>query len=64
MRETHSKDYTPLEADCDKALKQIVEKDYAKELENDSPIVLSDGIAFYKKACLIKKLDESRSVLA
>ena len=43
-----------MEHDCDEALKQIVEQDYAKGL--DAYQVLCYGIAFYQKTALVKKL--------
>jgi hypothetical protein len=44
-----------LEARCDDALKQIVDKDYEAELRNDLyKNIKHYGIAFYKKECLVK----------
>ena len=40
--------------DCDEALKQIVDREYARGL--DDWTVLSYGIAFYQKSALVKKL--------
>ena len=43
-----------MEHDCDEALKQIVDQEYAKGL--DAYQVLCYGIAFYQKSALVKKL--------
>ena len=44
-----------LEADCEKALAQIREKRYADKIKTeDYRTVLSYGMAFYKKTCLVK----------
>ena len=43
-----------MEQDCDKALSQIVEKEYAKGL--DAYQVYCYGVAFYQKSALVKKL--------
>ena len=43
-----------MEHDCDEALKQIVDREYAKGL--DAYQVTSYGIAFYQKSALVKKL--------
>ena len=46
---------TCLEADCEKALAQIREKRYADKIKTeDYRTVLSYGMAFYKKTCLVK----------
>ena len=46
-----------LESECDKALKQIDERMYARDFEDayDSEHIHCYGIAFYKKRCLVKK---------
>ncbi len=45
-----------LKAACEKALKQIKEKKYAEDLNNQGlQTVLSYGIAFYKKRCMVVK---------
>ena len=46
-----------LEPECDKALRQIDERMYAKDFEDeyDSAHIHCYGIAFYKKRCLVKK---------
>lgn len=43
-----------LERGCDAALRQIDEKMYAKEYEDDYDEVLCYGIAFFKKRCRVK----------
>ena len=50
----HSNTRADLEKDCDKALKQIQEKKYAIDYEDDYDEVLCYGISFYRKRCLIK----------
>ncbi len=44
-----------LQGDCEKALKQMNEKQYAKDLEDDYDQVLCYGISFYKKRCIVKR---------
>lgn len=44
-----------LDEQCDRALQQIDDKMYAKELEDRYDQVLCYGIAFFKKRCLVKK---------
>ena len=46
-----------LEPECDKALRQINERMYARDFEDeyDSDHIYCYGIAFYKKRCLVKK---------
>ena len=43
-----------LETCCEAALKQIDERQYAKEFEDDYDSILCYGIAFYKKRCLVR----------
>ena len=43
-----------LETCCEAALKQIDERQYAKEFEDDYDSILCYGIAFYKKRCLVQ----------
>ena len=43
------------ERDCDNALKQIVENQYADKLEGYRNIICY-GVAFFKKTALVKKL--------
>lgn len=51
----YSKKMEDLSNDCDTALRQIDERMYAKELEDDYDQVLCYGIAFYKKRCVIRR---------
>ena len=46
-----------LESECEKALRQIDDRMYAKDFEDeyDSDHIHCYGIAFYKKRCLVKK---------
>lgn len=44
-----------LECGCDTALRQIDERMYAKEYEDDYEQILCYGIAFCRKRCLVKK---------
>lgn len=44
-----------LEIECDKDLRQIDEKMYAKDFEDAYDQVLCYGIAFFKKRCMVKK---------
>lgn len=44
-----------LETECDKALRQIDEKMYAKDFEDVYDQVLCYGIAFFKKRCMVKR---------
>ena len=48
-----------LESACDKALRQIDQRMYAKDFEDeyDSDHIHCYGIAFYKKRCFVKKKD-------
>ena len=45
-----------MEKSCRDALKQIVEKEYAKELDVGFETVLCYGIAFFRKTAMIRKL--------
>ncbi len=49
----YSKDAEGLGDCCKKALAQIEEKGYARELEDDYAQVICYGIAFFKKRCLV-----------
>ena len=42
--------------DCDDALKQIVDQEYAADLQDEFGDVLCYGIAFFRKSAMIKKL--------
>ena len=44
-----------LPMDCDAALRQIDERMYAKEFEDDYDTVLCYGVSFFKKRCLLEK---------
>lgn len=44
-----------LETECDKALRQIDERMYAKDFEDAYDQVLCYGIAFFKKRCMVKR---------
>lgn len=50
----HSETEKNMEADCEKALKQIKEKKYAQAFMDDYAEVICYGIAFYKKRCRVK----------
>ena len=41
---------------CDEAIKQIVERKYAKSIPNGYRTILCYGVAFCEKDCLIKLL--------
>ena len=45
-----------MEKSCDEALKQIVDNEYAKNLDAGFERVLCYGIAFFQKTAMIKKL--------
>lgn len=47
-----------MEADCDTALEQITDRMYMKELEEDYDQIFGYGIAFFKKRCLLKKIEQ------
>ena len=44
-----------LESECNAALRQIDERMYAKEYEDDYDQILCYGISFFKKRCMVKK---------
>ena len=44
-----------LETECDKVLRQIDERMYAKDFEDAYDQVLCYGIAFFKKRCMVKR---------
>lgn len=54
----YASDSAGLEKGCEKALRQIGEKKYAEELLDEYDGIVCYGIAFYKKKCLVKKMDE------
>ena len=45
-----------LGSECDAALRQIDERMYAKEYEDDYDQILCYGISFFKKRCMVKKV--------
>lgn len=51
----YSKAQKTLEQDCEKALLQIDEKQYAADLEDNYARITCYGISFFKKRCLIRK---------
>ena len=50
----HSLKRSDMEKDCDKALAQIIDRQYMAEYEDEYDEILCYGISFYKKRCLIK----------
>ena len=50
-----SKNIEKMEADSDTAIRQIADRMYTKELEEEYDQIFSYGIAFFKKRCLVKK---------
>ena len=52
----HSAKKSDMEKDYDKALTQIVERQYAVEYEDEFDDILCYGISFYKKRCFVKVL--------
>jgi hypothetical protein len=51
-----AKKFNEMPAECDKALQQIEDKDYAAYWQDEGYTgILKYGIAFYKKTCFIKK---------
>lgn len=51
----YTKNQGKLESTCNTALRQIDERLYAKEYEDDYDQILCYGISFFKKRCLVKK---------
>ena len=51
----YTRELKKLESECDTALRQIDDKMYAKEYEDDYDQILCYGISFFKKRCLVKK---------
>ena len=45
-----------MEAACNEALKQIVDRGYARTIESGYEKIISYGIAFFQKTAMIKKL--------
>lgn len=50
----YSKTLENLKRDCETALKQIDDKMYAKEFEDNYDEILCYGISFFKKQCMVK----------
>ena len=55
----YAKTLDGLEASCEAALRQIKDRQYAKDFADDYDDILCYGIAFYKKRCLVKKNHEN-----
>ena len=51
----YTKNLEKLESECDTALRQIDDRMYAKEYEDDYDQILCYGISFFKKRCMVKK---------
>ena len=51
----YAKTLDGLEASCEAALRQIEDRQYAKDFADDYDDILCYGIAFYKKRCLVQK---------
>ena len=51
----YAKTLDGLEASCEAALRQIEDRQYAKDFADDYDDILCYGIAFYKKRCLVKR---------
>ena len=51
----HAKTLEKMESNCQEAIRQIADKMYAREFEDNYDEVLCFGIAFFKKRCLVKK---------
>ena len=54
----HTDSERRLEAACREAVEQIGERRYAEEFEKGYRSVISYGIAFFNKQCLVKKFHE------
>lgn len=51
----YSRSLKDMEIDCEKALRQIEERNYAEEFQDTCDETFCYGIAFFKKRCLIRK---------
>ena len=51
----YAKELDDMEDDCQAALRQINERMYAKEYEDDYDEIFCYGISFFKKRCLVKR---------
>ena len=52
----YAKTLDGLEMSCDAALRQIEDRQYAKDFADDYDDILCYGIAFYKKRCLVRTM--------
>ena len=52
-----AEDRTKLDRECEEALTQIQDRSYAEEFLENGNEVLCYGIAFYKKECLVKRIE-------
>lgn len=52
----YAKTLDGLEASCEAALRQIEDRQYAKDFADDYDDILCYGIAFYKKRCLVRTM--------
>lgn len=55
----HSRTEETMPKDCEKALQQIQQKQYARNFFKGYRMVLCYGAAFFEKECLIKKLQSN-----
>ena len=51
----YAKELDDMEADCQAALRQMNDRMYAKEYEDDYDEIFCYGISFFKKRCLVKR---------
>ena len=51
----YAKELEDMEADCQAALRQINERMYAKEYEDDYDEIFCYGISLFKKRCLVER---------
>ena len=52
-----AEDRTKLDRECEEALTQIQNRSYAEEFLENGNEVLCYGLAFYKKECLVKRIE-------
>jgi hypothetical protein len=50
----HSKQRADMDKDCDKALAQIKEMEYDKDIPDGYEQIVCCGVSFFKKRCLVK----------
>ena len=55
----YSKTIDAMDQDCQAAIKQIDQRMYAKEYEDEYDHIYCYGVAFYKKRCLVKQKKEN-----